>query len=590
MMSSLVAPVPRFASPAPRQDNFDLTSMLDSFRVSTPNIQSNNSSPSPLAPLRATKIVGTLGPASVPIIRELIIAGMNCFRLNFSHINDPELQTPIIREIRKQSQELNIPVSILGDLCGPKIRCNDFGELPYIELVRGSKVTLRHSSKSVPGSNEVECEVVIGGKLKPRKGINVPDLKLDILALTDKDAGDARYMFAQRLDYVALSFVQRAQDVQDLINVFKECQNSETDEEEAENGEIEVGWRPRIISKIEKPQALEEIDQIIEISDGIMVARGDLGVEVSFEKVPVIQKMLIRKANLAEKPVITATQMLESMISSPVPTRAEVSDVANAVFDGTDAVMLSAECAVGKYPIETVKMMGSICLNAEEGSIYAANSPLEFDPQHHLKGISALARPIADASVAAAAEANATAIITFTTSGAMATYVSKRRPRRRIIAVTPTLSIYQRLPLLYGVYPVLSSFMKLNHKKVAIAKLDNTHISSETLERTISPDSLAHAQHAVSHPRNTDSIYAQTERDILALNDSIKFTNDKSTELIRSGDIVVFVSGNYPLPGLNHTMKMTHFGDAIRSERRRHLWDSAIDWASHQHIHHTKEK
>lgn len=204
--------------------------------------------------------------------------------------------------------------------------------------------------KSVEMEGEVVscavCRIVQGGDLKPKKGINVPDLKLNIAALTEKDKIDARYIFEKQLDYVALSFVQKPQDVRDLLDLFDQLKT-------------EDGWRPWIISKIEKPQALDDIDEIIKITDGIMVARGDLGVEVNYDRVPVIQKMLISKCNAAEVPVITATQMLESMIHSPTPTRAEVSDVANAVFDGTDAVMLSAECAVGEFPLEAVKMVSN---------------------------------------------------------------------------------------------------------------------------------------------------------------------------------------------------------------------------------------
>ncbi|KAJ3119601.1 hypothetical protein HK098_005307 [Nowakowskiella sp. JEL0407] len=566
-----------------------------------------------LPSIRATKIVGTLGPASIPKVRELIIAGLNCFRLNFSHITDPTLQTPIIDEIRKQSANLNIPVSILGDLCGPKIRCNDFHPLPSINLIPDSTVELKVSDgpgsegvittkigsiiqqlqegnrvllddgnikltalESVnPGGDSVRCKVVVGGVLKPRKGINVPDLKLDIPALTEKDKADARFMFQSRIDYVALSFVQRKEDVLQLIQLFEE-ERKASDRIDDEDG-LEDGWRPKIISKIEKPQALEEIDEIIEVSDGIMVARGDLGVEVSLEKVPVIQKMLIRKANLAEKPVITATQMLESMISSPVPTRAEVSDVANAVFDGTDAVMLSAECAVGEYPIETVKMMGSICHNAEQGAAFAATAPLDFDPTHKLKGISAMARPIADASVAAAAEANASAIITFTISGAMAVYVSKRRPHRRIIAVTPTVSIYRRLPLLYGVYPVLSTFMKINSKHSHLKKTFG--IPHSKFNATLDISQATSTPNGDHSQKNTDSIYSQTEKDILTHSENLKsLAGGDNTDLIRVGDVAVFACGKYPLAGLNYTLKMTRFGDAIKSERRRHLWDNAFDW------------
>ncbi len=274
---------------------------------------------------------------------------------------------------------------------GPKIRCNEFVE-GEINLTEGEFIHLKHSTgpgnkhcitTSVngiledlcPGNRillddgyliltvhdrvsplEVNCKIVSGGILKARKGINLPDVKIPIPALTEKDKVDAKYMWKMRLDYVALSFVQKSQDVQDLLNFFQNC-NSESHLNDDERNHFEEGWRPHIISKIEKPAAILDIDEILKVTDGIMVARGDLGVEASLDKVPVIQKMLIHKANEMDKPVITATQMLESMIEAQNPTRAEVSDVANAVFDGTDAVMLSAEAAVGKYPIEAVKMV-----------------------------------------------------------------------------------------------------------------------------------------------------------------------------------------------------------------------------------------
>nr|KAJ3418174.1 hypothetical protein HK105_000244 [Polyrhizophydium stewartii] len=353
---------------------------------------------------RRTKIVATLGPASVPKIRQLIQAGVNVFRLNFSHVTDPETQTPIIETIRRESDDLKIPVAILGDLGGPKIRCNGFKGCDSIPLVAGSTVRLVTSDE--PGSpgvittnvavlvseiqpghrvllddgtmrlvmerriseTEVEMKVVVGGTLKPHKGINVPDMRLAVPALTEKDRRDAMFMWDHQLEYVALSFVQIASDVQALLDLFRELRprrssvgslRSSAESLRSNPGEEipQRPWRPLIISKIEKPQALDSIDGIIAVSDGIMVARGDLGVEVSLERVPLIQKTLIRKANMAEKPVITATQMLESMINAPVPTRAEVSDVANAVMDGTDAVMLSGECAVGQFPVETVEMV-----------------------------------------------------------------------------------------------------------------------------------------------------------------------------------------------------------------------------------------
>ncbi|KAJ3043636.1 hypothetical protein HK097_001692 [Rhizophlyctis rosea] len=558
---------------------------------------------------RRTKIVGTLGPASVPKIRELILAGVNMFRLNFSHIKDPETQTPIIEEIRRHSKQLGIPVAILGDLGGPKIRCNTFQPTETITLDPSKPVRLRASDepgtdglittsirtvikqldpghrvllddgnlilrvKSRISDEELELEVLTGGVLKSRKGINVPDVQLDVPALTDKDAVDARYMFRQRLEYIALSFVQKDQDVRDLLEVFEDCKEKEglehktgSNEDLNEPDALEPGWRPHIILKIETPHSLENIDSLIEISDGIMVARGDLGVEVSLERVPVIQKMLIRKTNSANKPVITATQMLESMINSPVPTRAEVSDVANAVLDGTDAVMLSAECATGKYPVETVKMMGSICKTAEDGEGYMQPKRLGH-VYTVVAGKREFSEPIADAAVAASEEADAAALITITVTGEMASYVSKRRPNRPILAITSSYSVWRRLVLLYGVYPILTSSTK------------SKHITSPTASRSAtSPDKFAPIGRPASPGlggivTNTDQIYAQTEVDISA--------SDVNKALgIQQGDKVVFCAGYHmPWPGLSNSVKMARFGDASRVVKVRGLWGEALEKA-----------
>ncbi|KAJ3294592.1 hypothetical protein HDU76_006942, partial [Blyttiomyces sp. JEL0837] len=565
---------------------------------------------------RRTKIVGTLGPASIPKIRELIQAGVNVFRLNFSHVSDPETQAPIIETIRAESASLGLPVAILGDLCGPKIRCNAFEGLPSIPLEKGKTIRLVHSKNlgdpstittDIPqivraleighrvllddGSialrvkerispDELICDILVGGTLKPKKGINVPDMKVDLPALTEKDARDARFMYKMRIAYVALSFVQKPQDVQDLLDLFEECRKEDmaTRAEGKFNpldADLEEDWRPHIISKIEKPQALDVIDDIIRITDGIMVARGDLGVECSLEQVPLIQKTLIRKTNAADKAVITATQMLESMINSPVPTRAEVSDVANAVFDGTDAVMLSAECATGQYPIETVEMMGSICRNAEAGAMFLHGKGFAqrdlFVPPPHFKlagynhKVSEFAHVIADAAVAAAEEAKVKALVAFTTSSEMAIFVSKRRPTMPIIAVTPTVSIYRRLGLLYGVHPVLSMGLKFAAVGGGISKLkseDNLITDGHGGNGTATPPVNVSGSHAIlAGPllRNTDAILALTEKDILE-SPSAKLAD------LSVGDPVVYCAGfHHPFPGLSNTIKMSRFGQSMKS-------------------------
>ncbi|KAJ3190586.1 hypothetical protein HK101_008582 [Irineochytrium annulatum] len=549
---------------------------------------------------RRTKIVGTLGPASIPKIEDLIVAGINCFRLNFSHVTDPETQTPIIRTIRETSARLGLPVAILGDLCGPKIRCGTFatesgtialrkGEAvsvvcstdpgkegvittPIGEIVReievGHRVLLDDGSISLKvaervSATEVKCEVVVGGTLKSHKGINVPDMSINLPALTAKDRQDAVYMYKHRLDYVALSFVQKPQDVQDLLDHFEALHEEEKKQPEHlhHDEDLEEDWRPYIISKIEKPQALDIIDDIITISDGIMVARGDLGVECSLEQVPVIQKTLIRKCNLAEKPVITATQMLESMINSPVPTRAEVSDVANAMFDGTDAVMLSAECATGQYPVETVQMMASVCRTSEAGDSFM--HPHDFTAREMRanrelyagnKKVTEFSHSIADAAVAAGTEANATAIMVFTTTGEMTSFVSKRRPNFPIIAITPIASVYRRSALYYGVHSVLSSGLRVPVGKGKVSTLKDASTAPPPTNDACVGTSTESMGGLI---RNTDAILALTERDIMK-------SPAAAVIGLKEGDPVVYCAGfHHPFPGLSNTIKMSRFGDAF---------------------------
>jgi pyruvate kinase len=348
---------------------------------------------------REGKIVATLGPASSnpEMIEKLIRAGVDVFRLNSSHRRPGQFEE-LIPCIRNTAMALGREVKILGDIQGPKFRCtlthNDEpvplsnGEVVELGLASGEddptrpgRITLTDTTEQralvaglTPGmalllddgfmevavkerlsETLVTCEVVAGGKLKSRKGINVPQLQIDCSALTAKDREDAAYLLSMGVDYIALSFAQQASDIQELIDLM-----------DAEGVPAEA--RPDIIPKIEKPAALKNIDEILELSDGLMVARGDLGVELGLHRVPFAQKFLVRKANDAGKFCITATQMMESMIENVVPTRAEVSDVANAVFDGTDAVMLSGESAMGTDPANTVQWMGRIISEAEAHS------------------------------------------------------------------------------------------------------------------------------------------------------------------------------------------------------------------------------
>ncbi|TYO90887.1 pyruvate kinase [Oceanicella actignis] len=413
---------------------------------------------------RNVKIVATLGPASSDreTIRELFLAGADVFRLNMSHGAHEEIaqRHRLIREIE---HELDRPIAILADLQGPKLRCGTFADGP-VTLEDGAqfrfdlddrpgdaaRVRLPHPeifAALKPGAtllvndgairlrvercDESSADMIVeqGGVISDRKGVNVPDVVLPLAALTDKDRKDLEFACRLGVDWVAMSFVQRPEDIVE--------------------GKALLGGRAGIIAKIEKPAAVEAIDGIIAEADGIMVARGDLGVELPLTKVPGIQKRLIETARLAGKPVIVATQMLESMIHSPVPTRAEVTDVSNAIYEGADAVMLSAESAAGEFPVEAVATMNAI---AEE---------VERDP-YHRKAMEA-GRPkartrVADAITAAAREVAETvsvkAICCFTHSGTTALLAARERPRVPIIVLTPFFATARRLSLVWGLHCV----------------------------------------------------------------------------------------------------------------------------------------
>ena len=415
---------------------------------------------------RRTKIVATVGPASSDraMLQALMEAGADVFRLNFSHGQHAEL-AEIVATIRELSQQRRRAVAILGDLQGPKIRTGRMqgGQMP---LVAGETVTITTADclgadgiiptiyKALPtdvrpGSRilmddgllelaveaiegeTVRCRVVVGGVLKDRKGINLPGVTVSAPALTDKDLADLDFCIAQNLDYVALSFVRTADDVISLKDILTRAKSP-----------------LRVIAKIEKPEGVDNFEAILAVTDGVMVARGDLGVEVNPERVPLIQKQIIRLCNRAGKPVITATQMLESMIVSPRPTRAETSDVANAILDGTDAVMLSAETASGRYPREAVAMMVRIALDVE------ADPLLKEQVYHPLpveRGYPSLPEAIGQAACRAAGAVGAAAILAFTQTGSTAALVAKYRPQMPVYAVTPEQLVRRRMALYAGV-------------------------------------------------------------------------------------------------------------------------------------------
>jgi pyruvate kinase len=426
---------------------------------------------------RKVKIVATIGPASEEdaIIEKLLQTGMDVARLNFSH-GTHEMHAARISQLREISARLDHPLALLQDLQGPKIRV---GVLPVtISLVPGSIVLLYPEGGSQPQTTngqvlipvdfpqlfnsvkpgnlillddgrlalsvlkvlekQVVAEVKTGGALSSNKGINLPGIVLDIPAFTEKDADDLEFGLSLGIDYVAISFVRRAEDLQKVKQRIA-CQSP--------------GECPLLIAKLERPEALENLEAILEVVDGVMVARGDLGVEMAPEDVPGAQKRIIQAANRRGKLVITATQMLESMIHNPLPTRAEASDVANAVFDGTDAVMLSAETAVGDYPVEAVTLMDRIVRQAEAGfESWGHNQDIETNDHDDAVAVTRAARELAhDQDVAAVA--------VFTRLGRSALLMAKSRPRVPILAFTSEVRTYRRLALAWGVEPRIVPFV-----------------------------------------------------------------------------------------------------------------------------------
>ena len=424
--------------------------------------------------LRSTKIVATVGTATDDIqkIKSLIKAGVNVFRLNFSHGNHGD-HLKRITYIRSAENELGCNVAILADLQGPKFRIGKVKE--NIKVIKGStyifdkkakigdfsRVNLQHNeiyeSLSI-GSNIlmddgklrfrvkdiskdiIKTEVIVGGYIKSNKGVNLPDVVLNTSPLTSKDIEDLKFILNQEIDWIALSFVQKLRDVEEVKKYIED--------------------KACIIAKIEKPSALKELNKIIGACDGIMVARGDLGVELPPEEVPGIQKDIILKCRQAGKPVIVATQMLESMIESPSPTRAEASDVATAVFDGADAVMLSAETAVGSFPIETVTIMDRIIFSAENHiKMHPGDGPQNLKVENYVYNA------VSRSAVSLAEAVNARAVVAFTASGNTAFRMARERPNLLLVVMTPEVKVKRKLSLLWGAY---SFFSKVQGYEAAI--------------------------------------------------------------------------------------------------------------------------
>ncbi len=415
-----------------------------------------------------TKIIATIGPSSnsKPVLKKLILAGMNVARLNFSHGNYKDHEK-VINSIRALSKEMNRPVGILLDLQGPKIRTDTLKNGKPVLLKKNKTIqitskqvsgdadivstTYKHLSKDVKKGDKiliddglielkvlsktkdtVTCKIISGGRLKEHKGINLPGVKVSAPSLTEKDKKDLLFGLKKGVDFFALSFVRNENDLKNIKSIINLN-----------------GYDTPVIAKIEKPEAVGKLDEILKFADGIMVARGDLGVEMRPEMVPKIQKEIISKSIMANKPVITATQMLETMTDNPIPTRAEASDVANAIYDGTDAVMLSGETAVGKYPAKAVKMMTRIASETEISPF------MKYNIQHKKDRHDPVTHAVAKACVNILHEVNTKAIVTFSITGKTSKLISKQRPLSPVYAFSPSRKIYNKLSLVWGVTPLL---------------------------------------------------------------------------------------------------------------------------------------
>lgn len=430
-----------------------------------------------------TKIVATLGPASsdIEVIKELIRAGMNIARINFSHGNY-ETHGKLINMLKKAREQLKAPIALVLDTKGPEIRIKYFAK-DKVYISQGSTFTLTTidvegdenkvsiTYKNLPkdlnkGSRvliddgllelrvieltetDIICQAVNSGFLSSCKGVNIPDVYVNLPALTEKDIEDIKFGIKMDFDFIAASFVRNADDVIKIKEILKE------------NG----GSHIKIIAKIESRDGVNNIDSILEVADGIMVARGDLGVEIPPEEVPLVQKLLIKKSNEKGKPVITATQMLESMVNNLRPTRAEANDVANAIFDGSDAIMLSGETAKGLYPAESVKMMARIAMKTESSVNY------HKEILEHYKNFRAnITNSISYATCTIARDLKVACIATVTDSGFTARMVSKFRPVCPILAITPSETVCRQLSLTWGCLPVMSDKINLNDESFSIA-------------------------------------------------------------------------------------------------------------------------
>ncbi len=421
--------------------------------------------------MKRTKIICTMGPNTndKELLKSLALNGMDIARFNFSH-GDHEEQLGRVKLLREVREEIGKPIAMLLDTKGPEIRTGVLKDEKKVTLVEGGTYTL--TTREVVGDEticsitytglpqdvvvgsriliddglielvvvekndtDIKCHILNGGELGQKKGVNVPGVSIKLPGITEKDKNDILFGIEQEYDFIAASFVRNADCIRDIKAILKE-----------HNSNISV------IAKIENQEGIDNIDEIISVADGIMVARGDMGVEIPAETVPYIQKMIIKKCNAAFKPVITATQMLDSMMRNPRPTRAEVTDVANAIYDGTDVVMLSGETAMGKYPVEALKMMAHIAESTEQHLDYSLT--LDRAKMHSKQSVSSA---VSYASVTAAANLNAKAIIAPTISGFTARVISKYKPEVRIFGVSPRDSVLRKMQIYWGVTPIKSN-------------------------------------------------------------------------------------------------------------------------------------